>query len=145
MKGFWKRAAALVLTASLCLSSPAVAFAATETANNFKELTSIFREHALKRDSSFTVKINASEKEFDEHLLGPDDDSLGDFWDGMVSLMDDPNTSDDADYIVGNLNWTKGLLGEVNNNTLEFKPTFFETLPQTEYVNQHVSEILQGS
>ena len=144
MKKFWKRAAAFALIASLCLSSPAVAYAATETANDFKELTSIFREHALKRDSSFKVKINAPDKELDEHLLGPDKDSLGDFWDGMVSIMDDPNTSDDADYIVGNLNWTKGLLGKVtDNNVFEFKPTFFETLPQTEYVNQHVPEILQ--
>ena len=143
MKHFWKRAAALALTASLCLSSPAVALAATKTVNNFKELTSIFRDHALKRDLNFRIKFNISDKELEKHILGPDDDSLGDFWDGMVSMMDDPNTSDDADYIVGNLNWSNGLGKAINNRTFEFKLSFFETLPQTEYVNQHVPEILQ--
>ncbi|MBR6230037.1 MAG: hypothetical protein IKQ97_09895 [Eubacterium sp.] len=140
MKHFWKRTAALVLTASLCLSSPAIAFAATETADTFEQLTKTFRDHFLSRDLNFDVQCNMPESEMDEHIFNED----GDFIDGMISMMDDPNTSDDADYIVGNISWEKGPIYGDSAGLVKFTLHPFETLPQTEYVNQHVPEILQN-
>ena len=141
MRKLFKCASALLLATALCLTSPSIAFAA-ETVNSFEELTSLFRAKALARNLKFSVHCTMPQDEIDKHVFG---ENSTDFWDGMISMMDDPNTTDDADYIVGNLSWTNSncLTGD-NDGNINFNPSFFETLPQTQYVNTHVPEILSS-
>ncbi len=134
-----KRMLATVLLLGLVITSPSVARAATETASSMDELAKIVRDHAVKRDSKFDVKYKGNESDLDD-LLEPDSN----FFYVMLSMLDDASTSDDADYIVGNLNWWSSDRDNlfVIGNTVQFNLKYFETLEQTRYVNEHVKKIL---
>ena len=62
-------------------------------------------------------------------------------------VLDDASTSDDSDYLIGNINFSKEFMSasveeEGGNGEIIFTPTYFETADETEYVNTHTKEIL---
>ncbi len=139
-----RRVMAAVLMMCLVITGPAVARAATESASNLDELAKIVTEHGLKRDSKFDVNYKGP---FDDLviLLARMTENL--FFFNKLSMYDDPTTSNDADYLTGNIQLYNDTVDvDVDENesdsTLKFNIRYFETLPQTEYVNGHVPQIL---
>ncbi|MGN1206341.1 MAG: transglutaminase domain-containing protein, partial [Eubacterium sp.] len=64
-------------------------------------------------------------------------------------VLDDASTSDDSDYLIGNINFSKDFMSAsveegTGNGEITFTPTYFETADETEYVNTHTKEILAG-
>lgn len=130
-----------VLVAALLMCSlvngTGTVLAATLKASNLKQLGEIFREKAMERNSNFTVTFNGSDAEWDR-LFG---DDLSFFYYDLIK-MDDPSTSDDADYIVGNIDFSKSFMRS-EGKQIYFTPSYFETLKQTQTVNEFSREILQ--
>lgn len=131
-----------VLVAALFAGSLAAgtdtAFAATLKASNLEQLGEIVREKAMERSSDFTVTFNGTDDEWDS-LFG---DDLSFFYYDIMK-MDDPSTSDDSDYIVGNIDFSKEFMTS-NGSAIRFTLSYFETLKQTETVNDFSREILQA-
>ena len=126
----------------LVFTTPMVAEAATEKATSEKELAKIVSAHAMKREANFKVKYTGPQNVLDD-LFDPND--WINFLYGTLSMCDDPNTSDDADYLVGNINNDSNeYLYELNGDVLTFKLKYYETSDQTKYVNEHIPEILRG-
>lgn len=122
------------------LSIPNTVAAATQKADTLTDLAKIIREKTLERSENFTVTFNGSDNDWN-YLLG---DDLRFFYYDMVKL-DDPSASDDADYIVGNIDFSKDFLSVASNsNKLTFTFHYFETSDQTAYVNQYTPEILNA-
>ena len=135
------RRATILMMLGFVLSSPMVAKAAKENASSQAELAKIFTAHAVKRDSKFTVVYDGPEKDIDDLMVSQSESY---FFNSVLSMYDDPNTSDDADYVVGNIDMTYDDFLTVVGNELIFDVKYFETTPQMEYVNEHVSEILKS-
>ena len=142
----WKRKIlAIVLTVGVLAGSVAAngtqALAADQKATGLKELAEVVRDNGMQRKSEFSVDFSGTEEEWN-YLFG---DMLFFYYD--MIMLDNAATSDDSDYLVGNINFAKeclkanldetGLSGE-----LIFTPTYFETAEETEYVNTHTKEIL---
>lgn len=135
-----RNAVAALLCAVMVFASPAMAFAA-ETANNMQELAKIVTKYGLQRQTSFDVQYTGKQSDIDDLFANWD---WGLFFSTMA-LEDDPATSDDADYLIGNLNFSKAEewdLWKDENGVLHFTLKYFEPLWQTQYVNQHVPQIL---
>ena len=142
----WKRKIlAVILTVGVLAGSVAAngtqALAADQKATGLKELAEVVRDNGMQRKSEFSVDFSGTEEEWN-YLFG---DMLFFYYD--MIMLDNAATSDDSDYLVGNINFAKeclkanldetGLSGE-----LIFTPTYFETAEETEYVNTHTKEIL---
>ncbi len=134
-----KRVVAVVAIAVCIIASPSVAFAA-ESASNLTELAKIVAKHGVARDTSkFSVTYTGKDSDVDRIF----DDDFTFFTSDLVTLWDDPNTSDDADYLAGNLNFTTdGHDIYTEGNKIYFKLKYFETLSQTQKVNEIVPQIL---
>ncbi|MBR1874334.1 MAG: transglutaminase domain-containing protein [Eubacterium sp.] len=134
-----KRVVAVVAMAACIIASPSVAYAA-ESAANLTELAKIVSEHGVARDTSkFSVTYTGNEADIDRLF----DEDLTFFMTDIVTLWDDPNTSDDADYLAGNLNFTTdGHEVYTEGDKIFFKLKYFETLSQTNQVNEKVPGIL---
>ena len=140
MKRIWKHVFAVVMILSLTITGPSVAFAA-QTASNLSQLAKIFNQEGVKRSKSFTVNYTGPEKDIDYVMM--DDDFS--FYYSDISIEDDPTTSDDADYLVGNLNiYVDTFDFHAEGDKLIFKPLYFETLAQTQYVNERIPQILSS-
>lgn len=130
-----------VLVAALLAGSLAAgtgtALAATLKASNLEQLGEIIREKAMERSSDFTVTFNGTDDEWDR-LFG---DDLSFFYYDIMK-MDDPSTSDDSDYVVGNIDFSKEFMTS-DGSAIHFTPAYFETLKETETVNDFSREILQ--
>ncbi len=142
----WKRKIlAIILTVGVLAGSVAAngtqALAAEQKAAGLKELAEVVHDNGMQRKSEFSVDFSGTEEEWN-YLFG---DMLFFYYD--MIMLDNAATSDDSDYLVGNINFAKeylkanldetGLSGE-----LIFTPTYFETAEETEYVNTHTKEIL---
>ncbi|MBO6109088.1 MAG: hypothetical protein J6P16_06775 [Eubacterium sp.] len=135
-----KRLVAVLCMAALFFTTPAIALAA-ESAANLTELARIFNEHAMKRDTSeFVVGYTGK----DSDIYKAFDDNWTFFTTLIATLVDDPATSDDADYIAGTINLSSDNFNyEVDmDNNITFKPAYFETLSQTAQVNGRIPQIL---
>lgn len=145
----WKRKIlATVLAAGVFAGSVAAngtqAAAAEQKAAGLTELAQVIRDNGMQRKSEFAVDFSGTEEEWN-YLFG----SMSFFYYDMI-VLDDASTSDDSDYLIGNINFAKPFMGETEvdeeNGTGEiiFTPTYFETADETEYVNTHTKEILAG-
>ena len=134
-----KKIAVVIMMMSIIFSSPAIAFAA-ETASNLTELAEIVSRHGVERDTSlFTVKYTGDESDMDRVI---NKDFLF-FYSDLAVLWDDPNTSDDADYLIGNLDFsTDEHEIEFDGDKLTLKFRYLESKSQTNKVNSKVPEIL---
>ncbi len=139
MKRVAKSLFALVMVMGLVISTPTVAMAATEKASNLTELAKIVTDHGLKRESKFDVDYSGPDEDIDDLF-----ESESYFFSSGISMYDDPSTSDDADYLVGNYNWTIPDTVSLRGSKIIFNLQYFETLPQTKYVNEHIPEITRG-
>ena len=141
-----RRVTAVILMVCLVFTGPVVSRAATESASNLNELAKIVRDHGVKRDSKFSVRYKGSMDDV-EILLNNMTDNL--FFFSKLNLYDDPSTSDDADYLTANIQLFNDTVDvdlddnfDLNEYTIKFNIRYFETLPETQYVNSHVPQIL---
>ena len=142
----WKRKIlAIILTVGVLAGSVAAngtqALAADQKATGLKELAEVVRDNGMQRKSEFSVDFSGTEEEWN-YLFG---DMLFFYYD--MIMLDNAATSDDSDYLVGNINFAKECLKARFDKTalsgeLIFTPTYFETAEETEYVNTHTKEIL---
>ncbi len=139
LKRVIKGGVALTMSLMMFVMTPVQTYAATETANSYAELASIIRTHLMEsRDAKFDVKTAMDIDEVTERMFTDKSDVI----DGMISMLDDPTTTEDADFIVGNVNWPKMNLNINDDLSIHFDIHMFETMAQTQYVNQHAPEIL---
>ena len=142
----WKRKIlAIILTVGVLAGSVAAngtqALAADQKATGLKELAEVVRDNGMQRKSEFSVDFSGTEEEWN-YLFG---DMIFFYYD--MIMLDNTATSDDSDYLVGNINFAKECLKASFDKTglsgeLIFTPTYFETAEETEYVNTHTKEIL---
>ncbi|MBE5900827.1 MAG: hypothetical protein E7280_02865 [Lachnospiraceae bacterium] len=146
MKKLMKKAAALLLVTCMTMSLP-IAQAkpmqaqagTTEKASTMKQLAKIVSKHGVKRDAKFTVKYTGNSKDIDKMM----NDQDFTFFTSTLALIDDPSTSDDADYLAGNLNLSDDYDVYATGKTIVFKLKYFETKKQTQYVNSKIPGILK--
>ncbi|HBZ65149.1 MAG TPA: hypothetical protein DEO89_11450 [Lachnospiraceae bacterium] len=142
----WKRkilAAVLaigVFAGSLAASGTQAA-AAEQKAAGLTELAQVIRDNGMQRKSRFSVDFSGSDEEWSRLFNG-----MSFFYYDMI-VLDDASTSDDSDYLIGNINFSKEFMSasvdeESGNGEITFTPTYFETADETEYVNTHTKEIL---
>ncbi|MCR4605934.1 MAG: transglutaminase-like domain-containing protein [Eubacterium sp.] len=134
-----RSAVAVICLSALTFTTPAIAYA-IESASNFNELMEIVSKHVVERDSKFSVSYTGDAEEIkhkDDHYQLLVD----------LELTDDPNTTDDADYVAGNIDlnvlFRRGIYYIPYNNTFNYTMKYYETLPQTQYVNENVPKILK--
>ena len=146
MKKLIKKAAALLLAACMTASLPiaqakpmAAQAGTTEKAATMKQLAKLVSKHGVKRDTKFTVRYTGNSKDIDK-LLSDEDFT---FFTSTLALVDDPATSDDADYLAGNLNLSDNYEVYATGKTIVFKMEYFETKKQTNYVNSKIPGILK--
>ncbi|MEE3468149.1 MAG: transglutaminase domain-containing protein [Eubacterium sp.] len=133
-----KRLVTVVMILGLVLTGPSVAFAA-QTASNLTELAKIVNKEGMKRSDKIVVNYTGPEKDID-YVITDEDFS---FFTSDIAIEDDPTTSDDADYLAGNLNFSVDKYDMyAEGQKLVIKPLYYETLVQTQYVNERVPEIL---
>ena len=148
MKRLMKSATVVVLMFSVLFADSTIAFAFTKaTAGNLDEVVDIVREAGMRREDRIMIDYTGEESELDGIEYSIPDNYNYNFLYGMLLMRDDPNTSDDADYLVGNLDFGNGLLNLFyykNRPQLIFNMDYFETAEQTKYVNEHVGEILKS-
>lgn len=134
--------AALVLAVSFCtafVSVPQTVQAAVSEASNLDELAEIVRKEGMERNGDFTVTFHGSDSEWAE-LFG---ERIDFFYYTMIT-KDDPSTSDDADYLVGNIDFSRDIMeAEVESGKIHFTLTYFESLKETAFVNRTTQEILK--
>ena len=117
------------------------AAAAEQRAAGLAELAQVIRDNGMQRKSQFSVDFSGSDEEWSRLLNG-----MSFFYYDMI-VLDDASTSDDSDYLIGNINFSKEFMSasveeESENGEIIFTPTYFETADETEYVNTHTKEIL---
>ena len=136
---------AAVLAVGIFSGSVAVngtqAAAAEQRAAGLAELAQVIRDNGMQRKSQFSVDFSGSDEEWSRLLNG-----MSFFYYDMI-VLDDASTSDDSDYLIGNINFSKEFMSasveeESENGEIIFTPTYFETADETEYVNTHTKEIL---
>ena len=112
-----------------------------ESASSLQELGEILREHALNRDMKFSVAVGDMTEDDIEYIFSEDLP----LFTSILSLIDDPSTSDDADYLVGNLDYfgREDYL-DINKDytELKFSLKYFESTDETEFVNNYIPQIL---
>lgn len=136
---------AAVLAVGIFSGSVAVngtqAAAAEQRAAGLAELAQVIRDNGMQRKSQFSVDFSGSDEEWSRLLNG-----MSFFYYDMI-VLDDASTSDDSDYLIGNINFSKEFMSASveegsENGEIIFTPTYFETADETEYVNTHTKEIL---
>lgn len=142
----WKRKIlAAILAIGIFAGSVAVngtqAAAAEQRAAGLAELAQVIRDNGMQRKSRFSVDFSGSDEEWSRLFNG-----MSFFYYDMI-VLDDASTSDDSDYLIGNINFSKEFMSasveeESGNGEIIFTPTYFETADETEYVNTHTKEIL---
>lgn len=142
----WKRKIlAVILAAGIFAGSVAAngtqAAAAEQRATGLTELAQVIRDNGMQRKSRFSVDFSGSDEEWSRLFNG-----MSFFYYDMI-VLDDASTSDDSDYLIGNINFSKEFMSasveeESGNGEIIFTPTYFETADETEYVNTHTKEIL---
>ena len=142
----WKREIlAAILAVGIFAGSVAVngtqAAAAEQRAAGLAELAQVIRDNGMQRKSRFSVDFSGSDEEWSRLFNG-----MSFFYYDMI-VLDDASTSDDSDYLIGNINFSKEFMSasveeESGNGEIIFTPTYFETADETEYVNTHTKEIL---
>lgn len=142
----WKRKIlAVILMVGIFAGSVAVngtqAAAAEQRAAGLAELAQVIRDNGMQRKSRFSVDFSGSDEEWSRLFNG-----MSFFYYDMI-VLDDASTSDDSDYLIGNINFSKEFMSasveeESGNGEIIFTPTYFETADETEYVNTHTKEIL---
>ena len=142
----WKRKIlAVILAVGIFAGSVAVngtqAAAAEQRAAGLAELAQVIRDNGMQRKSRFAVDFSGSDEEWSRLFNG-----MSFFYYDMI-VLDDASTSDDSDYLIGNINFSKEFMSasveeESGNGEIIFTPTYFETADETEYVNTHTKEIL---
>ena len=142
----WKRKIlAVILAVGIFAGSVAVngtqAAAAEQRAAGLAELAQVIRDNGMQRKSRFSVDFSGSDEEWSRLFNG-----MSFFYYDMI-VLDDASTSDDSDYLIGNINFSKEFMStlveeESGNGEIIFTPTYFETADETEYVNTHTKEIL---
>ena len=115
----WKRKIlAVILAVGIFAGSVAVngtqAAAAEQRAAGLAELAQVIRDNGMQRKSRFAVDFSGSDEEWSRLFNG-----MSFFYYDMI-VLDDASTSDDSDYLIGNINFSK-----------EFY--FTHTLPATPY------------
>ena len=128
---------ALTMTFGARIPGEAV-YAANEKASSVTELATLFNKHGVARDKKFSIDYTGSSKDIENIVLDPELSFLL----STITLVDDPSTSDDADYLAGNLNLSGDFDLYAEGNTITFDMRYFETSPQTQYVNDNVPRIL---
>lgn len=124
-----------VLVAVIMITTPVLA--GDFKAKNLDELAQIVNEQGVARNKDFTVTFSGTDAEWD-YLM---EDYFRLYYYDLVK-NDDPNTSDDADYLFGNIDPSKESLTVTSNDDLRFRITYFETKDQSQYVNEIVPQIL---
>lgn len=142
----WKRKIlAVILAVGIFAGSVAAngtqAAAAEQRAAGLAELAQVIRDNGMQRKSRFSVDFSGSDEEWSRLFNG-----MSFFYYDMI-VLDDASTSDDSDYLIGNINFSKEFMSasveeEGGNGEIIFTPTYFETADETEYVNTHTKEIL---
>ena len=142
----WKRKIlAVILAVGIFTGSVAAngtqAAAAEQRAAGLAELAQVIRDNGMQRKSRFSVDFSGSDEEWSRLFNG-----MSFFYYDMI-VLDDASTSDDSDYLIGNINFSKEFMSasveeESGNGEIIFTPTYFETADETEYVNTHTKEIL---
>lgn len=141
----WKRKIlAITLAAGILAGSIAgnvtQAAAAEQKAAGLSELAEVIRDNCVQRKSEFAVDFKGTDAEW-ERLFG----DMSFFYYDMI-VLDDAATSDDSDYLIGNINFSKDFMSasveENGEGEISFTPTYFETAEETEYVNTHTRQIL---
>lgn len=131
-------AVALVFSPLTAQAGTGIVNAAVRTASDLDELAEVVRKEAMARNGDFTVKFSGSDEEWGS-LFG---DRIDFFYYTLVT-KDDPATSDDADYLVGNIDFSKEILqGDTKTRKLRFTLDYFETAQQTEIVNRTTARVL---
>lgn len=135
----------MILAVGIFAGSVAVngtqAAAAEQRAAGLAELAQVIRDNGMQRKSRFAVDFSGSDEEWSRLFNG-----MSFFYYDMI-VLDDASTSDDSDYLIGNINFSKEFMSasveeESGNGEIIFTPTYFETADETEYVNTHTKEIL---
>ena len=124
-----------------CCGNGTQAAAAEQRAAGLAELAQVIRDNGMQRKSRFSVDFSGSDEEWSRLFNG-----MSFFYYDMI-VLDDASTSDDSDYLIGNINFSKEFMSasveeEGGNGEIIFTPTYFETADETEYVNTHTKEIL---
>ena len=143
----WKRKIlATALTIGVFAGSIAAngtqAAAAEQKVTGLTELAKVIRDNGMQRKSQFSVDFTGTDEEWSRLF-----DSMSFFYYDMI-VLDDASTSDDSDYLIGNINFSKQFMGETTvdeesgTGEIIFTPTYFETADETEYVNTHTKQIL---
>lgn len=102
---------ASVLIAAIMTTTPVLA--GDFNAKNLDELAMIVNEQGVARNKDFTVTFSGTDAEWD-YLM---DDYFRLYYYDLVK-NDDPTTSDDADYLFGNIDPSKESLTVKNNDDL---------------------------
>ena len=129
-----------MLCATMLLTSPSISEAATHTASNLDKLAQIVRKYSLKRKGKFNVRYTGKDKDLDSLF-----DLNGGFFDSMISLLDDPSTSNDADVLVGNYKWDRddSVVWNPDTGIIKFNLRFYDNLKQMKYVNRKIKTIVK--
>ena len=131
MKRWGRKMVASALCLTLALVSPSIALAAS-SAGSLDELAREVAKHGMNRETSFDIQYTGKESDIDKFFA---EENL-EFFYSRMSVQDDPTTSDDADYLIGNIDYTyKDFDYPYQDGILQFKMRYFETLDQTTYVN----------
>ena len=148
MKRIMRAVAVAVLVLGITFTDSAIAFAeTTATAGSLDEVTQIVSQAGVNREDKVVINYTGDPSDLD-----PIKDSINNynpfiFLYGWLLQKDDPTTSNDADYLVGNLEYSNAnynITFDMKKRELIFNLEYFETLEQTEYVNTHVPEILNS-
>ena len=72
-------------------------------------------------------------------------DADGGFFDSMISLLDDPSTSNDADVLVGNYKWDRddSVVWNPDTGIIKFNLRFYDNRKQMKYVNKKIKNIVK--
>ena len=140
MRMNWKKRTVAALSClMLAFASPAIALAAETSAGNMQELARAVAQQGMNRVEDFVVHYTGPDSDIDKLMK---DNDL-EFFYSTMAIEDDPSTSDDADYLIGNIDYSKDFDYSADaNNNINFKLRYFETLDQTKYVNEHIPQIL---
>lgn len=145
-KNIKKKLISICLTAALAcpmfspvFTEPVSVQAAVQTASNLDELAEIVRKEGMARNEDFTVTFEGTDREW-KTLFG---ERIDFFYYTMVT-KDDPTTSDDADYLVGNIDFSKDTMqAEKGKKEIRFTLTYFESADETRIVNKTTKTILK--
>ena len=104
MKRIMRAVAVTILAFAIIIADSAIALAAE--ASNMLEVTKLVSEAGMRREKKVVIDYTGDESEFDlvEDFFSPYN-PFG-FLYGNLLQYDDPATSDDADYLVGNIDYT---------------------------------------